>query len=126
MPGTEQQRAPGPIQVGGLTIDLDDYCITYPDGTTTLLSGQEQVLLRTLIDAGGRVVTMEELGRLVWGWECGYSPSAIWTCVSALRRKLGDDPNHPHYIQTVHRIGYRLRVRLAPETVGESHAAERG
>lgn len=115
MTGTEQQPIPRLIQLDDLTIDLDDYCIRYADGTESQLSGQEQMLLNTLIEAGGRVVTMEQLGRKVWGWERGYSANAIWTCVHDLRHKLRDNPFRPRYIQTVRRIGYRFRRRLTRE-----------
>jgi DNA-binding winged helix-turn-helix (wHTH) protein len=121
MTETEQPSFPGLIQLDGLTIDLDDYCIRYADGTESQLSGQEQMLLNTLIEASGRVVTMEELGRLAWGFPCGYSAGAIWHCVSALRRKLGDNPSHPRYIQTVRRIGYRIRLPRTTRTTGKSH-----
>jgi DNA-binding response OmpR family regulator len=29
-------------------------------------------------------------------------------CISALRKKLGDDPKEPHFIRTVRAAGYML------------------
>lgn len=108
MTETAQEHIPTLIQLGDLTIDLERYCIRDALGTTTPLTPQERVLLRTLIEARGSVVSKQELGRLVWGWERTYPASAIWSCVSSLRRKLGDDWQHPRYLFTVRPIGYRL------------------
>jgi two-component system, OmpR family, alkaline phosphatase synthesis response regulator PhoP len=111
MMGIEKEHTPQRFQLGDLTIDLDAYCIRDALGTTTPLTPQERLLLRTLIDARGSAVSMQELGRLVWGWECGYSATAIWKCVSSLRRKIGDDSHRPHHILLVRRVGYRLNLK---------------
>lgn len=124
MPGTEQQLITQTIRFDDFTLDLERYCITRTDGSTIPLTPQERLLLRTLIDAGGRVVTMEELGRLAWGWECGYSANAIWHCIHTLRRKLGDDPSHPRYILTVRPVGYRITLHMATESMSEPYTAE--
>lgn len=110
------------IQLGDVVIDLDDYRIIAADGTITPLTGQEQLLLLTLIEAGGQVLSKEALGRLAWGYSCGYSANAIWNCVHTVRRKLGDDARQPRYIQTVHRIGYRIRLQEPSSPTGERPA----
>jgi two-component system OmpR family response regulator len=106
MTETQHEHTPGLLQFDGLTIDLERYRITRADGSSVLLTAQEQLLLRTLIVADGRVVTRQELARLAWGWPCGYSDSAIWGCVHDLRRKLGDDGKQQRYIKTIRNAGF--------------------
>ena len=66
-------------------------------------------ILLVLKDAAGQVVTREELIQAVWpdGYAGEGSLSrAIWT----LRQVLGDDARTPTFIETVPRIGYRLKA----------------
>jgi Tol biopolymer transport system component/DNA-binding winged helix-turn-helix (wHTH) protein len=79
-----------------------------------------QVLL-TLLRSPGEVVTREELQRSLWpadtfvDFELGLN-----TAVKKIRRALGDSAEHPRYIETLPRKGYRF---IAPvETLRESPA----
>jgi DNA-binding winged helix-turn-helix (wHTH) protein len=44
----------------------------------------------------------------------------LTSCIRLLRRVLREDPQPPHYIATVHRVGYRF---VAPVTPGETPLA---
>jgi DNA-binding winged helix-turn-helix (wHTH) protein len=69
--------------------------------------------LLVLLQHRHRVVGKDELMRLVWR-DAFVSEDSLSQCVSALRRALGDDPNHPVYVATIPRRGYRF---IAPVTV---------
>jgi two-component system, OmpR family, response regulator RegX3 len=65
-----------------------------------------------LLEHAGRVVKREQLIREVWDTSWFGSTKTLDVHVSALRRKLGDDPAAPRYIHTVRGVGFRF---AAPE-----------
>lgn len=77
------------------------------------LSPAQYRLLTTLLDAGGRVVTREEIVAAVWGRAAaaGITEQAIDALVRRLRERLSSlDPDH-EYIVTVRGHGFRLENR---------------
>ncbi len=71
-----------------------------------------QVLLR-LAAQPRHVVAKDELIRAVWS-NTFVSEDGLTRCVSLLRNVLGDDAHHPHFIQTVSKVGYCLMVGVSP------------
>lgn len=59
-----------------------------------------------------RLVTKDELFRVVWGTVV-VSDSALTVCIREIRKALGDDAKIPRIIETVHRRGYRFVAPLA-------------
>ena len=45
-----------------------------------------------------------------WGREYLGETDYVRVYIRRLREKLGDDPDHPRYIQTERRLGYRVIV----------------
>ncbi len=77
------------------------------------LSPAQYRLLITLLDAGGKVVTRDEIVAAVWGEEAaaGITEQAIDALVRRLRERLASlDPDH-NYIVTVRGHGFRLENR---------------
>jgi len=77
------------------------------------LSPAQYRLLITLLDAGGKVVTRDEIVAAVWGEEAaaGITEQAIDALVRRLRERLASlDPDH-NYIVTVRGHGFRLDNR---------------
>jgi serine/threonine-protein kinase len=71
-------------------------------------------VLTVLVAHAGRVVPKQEL--LDAAWNGAYvSETSLAEAVSLLRQALGDDPQQPVYLQTVHRRGYRFIAALEPE-----------
>jgi adenylate kinase family enzyme len=58
----------------------------------------------------GRIVTREELLRIVWGYENVPLTRTVDIAIARLRRKIEPDPHHPRYLRTVHRDGYCLTL----------------
>jgi DNA-binding response OmpR family regulator len=95
------------IELGDLRID--------PASRTTLLSGEEVALTRKEFDLlaelathAGHVVTREDLMARVWDVNWFGSTKTLDVHIGALRRKLGDDPAAPRFIETVRGVGFRL------------------
>jgi DNA-binding response OmpR family regulator len=75
------------------------------------LTAKEFDLLRVLIRDAGRVVTRDQLMREVWDTTWWTSTKTLDMHISWLRKKLGDDPAHPRFVETVRGVGYRFEPR---------------
>ena len=96
-----------PFVLGDLAIRHEQREVTVA-GRPVRLTATEYELLRILSVNAGRVVTYESLIHQLWhGPESGDS-DRVRTFVKQLRRKLGDDPARPAYIQNVRAVGYRM------------------
>jgi DNA-binding response OmpR family regulator len=78
-----------------------------------VLTPVEFDLLACLAQARGRVKTREQLLDSISDRNFDVFDRSIDVHVSALRRKLGDDPKNPRFIKTLRAAGYMLRD---PET----------
>ncbi len=98
-----------PFRVGGLEVDLTRRLVKV-GGRAVHLTRAEYDLLKVLVQAGGKVLTHQQLLRQVW--RPGYATDShlLRVYISTLRRKLEEDPAQPTHIMTEPRIGYRLRV----------------
>lgn len=70
-------------------------------------------VLRLLVVRRDRLVTKEELLDAVWK-DTFVTPNALTRAVAQLRKGLSDDVEHPKFIETVAKRGYRF---VAPVTV---------
>jgi hypothetical protein len=57
----------------------------------------------------GRAFSRDELLDAVWGEDYLAGSNVVDQAMAGLRRKLGDDPRSPTFIETVTGVGYRLR-----------------
>ncbi len=72
------------------------------------LTALEFAILGSLMRAGGRVKSREELIEEVSKRKFDVFDRSIDVHISALRRKLGDDAKDPKYIRTIRAVGYQL------------------
>jgi DNA-binding response OmpR family regulator len=91
----------------GLSVDLARRGV-YADGRPVALTNTEFELLATLVRDPGVVVTRQQLLDRVWGADYYGDDHVLDVHVGNLRRKLGDDPDHPRWIETVRAIGFRF------------------
>src|SRR6516165_6105791 len=100
-------------------------------GIRVPVQAQPLQVLRLLLQADGKVVTREELRKVLWpedtfvDFELGVN-----TAVKKLRQALADPADRPKFIETLPRIGYRFLVSVewvtengqkgVPERVGNS------
>jgi DNA-binding response OmpR family regulator len=96
-----------PLAIADLVIDLDRHEVTR-DGEPIPLTNVEFRLLTTLIGAGGRVLSRDQLLDAVYGQEgVDVLDRTVDVHIGRLRDKLGDDADLPRYVATVRGIGYR-------------------
>jgi DNA-binding response OmpR family regulator len=72
------------------------------------LTRKEFDLLARLAGEPGRVVSRETLMSDVWDENWFGSTKTLDVHIAGLRRKLGDDPSSPRYIETVRGVGFRV------------------
>ncbi len=78
------------------------------DGDVVPLTRVEFRLLQVLLEAGGRVLTRDQLLDQVYGRDdTSILDRTIDVHVGRLREKLGDDAEQPRYVATVRGVGYR-------------------
>jgi DNA-binding response OmpR family regulator len=99
-----------PLRVGDLLVDPDSRSVELA-GSPVTLTRTEFDLLATLAAHPGRVYSRIQLMESAQGFAFEGYERTIDAHVKNLRRKLGDDPKAPRYIQTVFGVGYKLEVR---------------
>jgi DNA-binding response OmpR family regulator len=78
------------------------------DGGLVELTATEFDVLLCLIEAGGRVLSREQIQAKVWGPAHHGTPRTIDNFILQLRAKLEDEPTAPRHIVTVRGVGYRF------------------
>ena len=84
------------------------------------LESRVMTLLVYLAENQGSVVSREQLEADVWSGRV-ISYDALTSCITRLRKVLGDDSRKPVYIETVPKKGYRL---IAPVSWNSSNHSE--
>jgi two-component system response regulator RegX3 len=95
------------LEVGDVRMQLDKHEVTC-GGEAVDLTVKEFEVLRMLLEHAGKVVRREQLIREIWDTSWFGSTKTLDVHVSALRKKLGDDPAAPRFIHTVRGVGFRF------------------
>lgn len=93
--------------VGDLVVCPDDRTATLA-GTPLSLTPVEFDLLTSLVRACGRVKSREQLLEEIRDRDYDVFDRSVDVHISALRRKLGDDPRQPRFIRTLRSAGYLM------------------
>ena len=95
-----------PLRVGDVEI-FPDEDVVCRGGSEVHLTRTEFRLLLELAQAGGRVVTREELLQRVWGYDYFGDTRLLDVHIRRLRRKIEHDPDEPTCVLTVRGRGYK-------------------
>jgi DNA-binding response OmpR family regulator len=106
---TSPSARDGTIRVGDLVVDPARRAVRVADAPVELTT-LEFDILATLGRDPGVVLTRQQLLDAAWGLDFMGDEHVLEVHVGNLRRKLGDDPASPRYIETVRGVGYRLRA----------------
>src|SRR5258708_93388 len=96
------------IVLPGLRLDVPKRRVT-ADGRDVSLTAKEFDLLAYLAGRPGQVLSRDQIVAGVWGVDFSGDPRTVDTHVKTLRERLGDDAEHPRWLETVRGVGYRLR-----------------
>ena len=94
----------------GLDVDESRRAVRV-DGQLVDLTALEFDLLGALVRDPGVVVGRQSLLDRVWGPGFVGDDHLVDVHIANLRRKLGDDPARPRFIETLRGVGYRLREK---------------
>lgn len=95
------------LQVDSLALDVDKRVVTV-DGNRVELTPTEFNLLHLFMTHPNSTFTREELLERALGYAYEGMGRTLDSHIKNLRQKIELDPKRPSYIQTVHRVGYRL------------------
>jgi DNA-binding winged helix-turn-helix (wHTH) protein len=84
------------------------------NGARIKLQDQPFRVLVELVANSGKAVTREELQQKLWPADTFVDfDVGLNTAIRKLRQAMGDDADHPHYIETLARRGYRFLAQVA-------------
>ena len=95
-------------RAGDLEVDVRRHIVAVR-GASVELTAIEFDLVASLIRERGVVFTRQQLLDRVWGMDYVGEEHVVDVHLANLRRKLGDDPGNPRFIETVRGVGYRFR-----------------
>src|SRR5208282_2140500 len=102
------QVSPPPVRFGPYEVNLDSGDLR-KFGYRIRLQPKSFLVLRALLERPGELVTREELKAQLWAENTFVEfESSLNVAVRRLRGALGDEAQHPVYIETVPRRGYRF------------------
>jgi DNA-binding response OmpR family regulator len=105
---TPDSGARARLTLADLVVDVDRHEVTR-DGAPIPLTKVEFRLLTSLIEAGGRVLSRDQLLDAVYGQDqTEVLDRTVDVHIGRLRDKLGDDAERPRYVATVRGVGYRI------------------
>src|SRR5271166_4279585 len=97
-----------PVRFGPYEVNLDSGALR-KFGYRIRLQPKSFLVLRALLECPGELVTREELKAQLWAENTFVEfESSLNVAVRRLRGALGDEAQHPVYIETVPRRGYRF------------------
>lgn len=91
--------------------ELEVNCVTHEvfvHGRLAMLTPVEFRIIEIMSKNPKRVFSREDLIAAVYGHNYEGNDRSIDTHIKNLRQKLEDDPKNPHYVLTVHGLGYRF------------------
>jgi DNA-binding winged helix-turn-helix (wHTH) protein len=113
----------GRLRFGTFELDVES-CELWRHGQKLALAPKPAKLLALLAGEAGRLVTRETIRKRLWGPDTFVDfEHALNFCVREIRTALGDDPRHPHYIQTLPRRGYRFIAEVSGAAAPPQSAA---
>ena len=95
------------LVVGDMVINPSAHTVTIA-GRPVELTAREFGLLHALALEAGRILTIDDLIRRVWGAEFIGEPQAVYVHIRWLREKIEGDPHNPQRIINVRGVGYKL------------------
>jgi two-component system alkaline phosphatase synthesis response regulator PhoP len=101
-------QPPHVLQSGSLRLDLDQRTLSV-EGEPVDLTRTEFAILSALMANPNYAFTREELVEKALGYSYDGLERTLDSHIKNLRKKIGDDPAQPRYIETVFGVGYRFR-----------------
>jgi len=95
------------LELGDLELDIPGRVLK-KSGEVVKLTSTEFNLMTLFFKNEGRVLTHQFILKEVWGVGYQTETQYLRVFVNTLRKKIEDNPNHPKFIITQSRVGYRF------------------
>ena len=105
--GADQVNGETILRAGAIELHIESRKVIV-SGSEVELKSREFDVLQFLMERPERVLTREQILANVWGHGYEGTDRTVDNFISALRRKLGEDTEHPRHLRTVWGIGYRF------------------
>ena len=92
------------ITIGPVSLDTLEQSVTF-EGQSIELARKEYMLLKSLMENAGRVMTRSTLESHLYSWGEEVSSNAVEVHIHHLRKKFGNE-----FITTIRGVGYKLAV----------------
>lgn len=99
----------GSLMLGDVKIDLVSGKAIRPDGDVNLTT-REVELIRYLMQFPNEPVSRDALLENVWRYEFSTNTRTVDVHISKLRTKIETMADDPHYLVTLHGVGYMLKI----------------
>jgi DNA-binding response OmpR family regulator len=106
--GTTRGPERAVLRVGNVEVDTGRFEVRVA-GRKVSLTAKEFGILEVLAGEPGRVFTRAEIINRAFDFDTDVLARTVDAHVMNLRRKLEQEASQPHYLETVHGRGYRLR-----------------
>jgi two-component system alkaline phosphatase synthesis response regulator PhoP len=103
------------LQVSDLSLDVDQHTL-HVSGELVEVTPTEFALLKTLMQHPNHAFTRAELLEKALGYSYEGVDRTLDSHIKNLRKKIEPDAGHPHYLETVFGVGYRMRDERERET----------
>ena len=97
------------VAIGALEVDIPGRC-TRVNGAEVLMTKREFDLLAVLAEHKTAALSRTQLLEMVWGYDFVADTNVVDVFIGYLRRKL-EAGGGPRLLQTVHGVGFALRVQ---------------
>jgi two-component system alkaline phosphatase synthesis response regulator PhoP len=102
------EGSPAKLGFGDNQIDFRTYQAQSWDGATHSLTHKEAMIVQSLAERTGEIVTREEILDRVWGYEVFPSTRTIDNFIVRIRKRFERNPEVPLHFHTVRGVGYRF------------------
>jgi two-component system, OmpR family, alkaline phosphatase synthesis response regulator PhoP len=101
----QKNNEDGILEIGGLTINKENYSVTKEDGSIVILPKKEFEILFYLATVPNKVQSRESLLQKIWGADIFVVERTIDVHIRKVREKIGDK-----YIGTLKGVGYMFKT----------------
>ena len=102
------------FQIGPASVDPKTFQLKRGKATESL-TAKELKLLQIFHRHPGEVLSRDRLLNEVWGYNYYGTTRTLDQVIVQLRKKLGDNGEHPRHLLTVHGVGYKLAIPVGDD-----------
>ncbi|UKJ06906.1 response regulator transcription factor [Solitalea lacus] len=105
---TDEGKSLNTYKIGGKEINFTSFELISEDGSVTMLTKKEVMLLKLLIERKGEVVSREQILETVWNYDVFPSTRTIDNFILSFRKYFEPNPKEPRYFHSVRGVGYKF------------------